>query len=78
MDTAIQRRSKLRGNNALASATGSIVTMTDSEKIALQLQLDWQFYGEELSSIIKQDASCIMSYKKMLEEIKESSNNFLS
>lgn len=78
MDTAIQRRSKLRGNNALSSASGSTVTMTDSEKIALQLQLDWQFYGEELSSIIKQDASCIMSYKKMLEEIKESSNNFLS
>ncbi len=49
MDSTLQRRSKLQAQ--AAGAAGGTANMTDSEKIALQIKLDIEAYGREISSI---------------------------
>lgn len=48
MDSALQRRSKLRTGPSAAGGTG---TMSDSDKIALQITLDVKAYGAEISGL---------------------------
>lgn len=54
MDTALQRRSKLRSTNTGNTAEGGSVgdgKLGDSEKISLQILLDVLAYGDELQSL---------------------------
>lgn len=46
MDTALQRRSKLR-----AGANSAGAGMSDSDKISLQISLDVKAYGAEIASM---------------------------
>jgi hypothetical protein len=46
MDSTLQRRSK-----AQASASAGSSNMSDSEKIALQIRLDIEAYGREISAL---------------------------
>jgi len=67
MDSALQRRSKLRQQQATSG--GSI---TDSEKIALQMLLDVQYYGERIREICGIDPIDMSAYSTLLREVKES------
>lgn len=49
MDSALQRRAKHR--TATTGGTNEGATLTDSDKIALQLRLDIQAFGEEIKSL---------------------------
>jgi len=48
MDSALQRRSKLRTGPSAAGGAGA---MSDSDKIALQITLDVKAYGAEISGL---------------------------
>jgi hypothetical protein len=48
MDSALQRRAK---NRSTATGGNEGSTLTDSDKIALQLRLDIQAFGEEIRSM---------------------------
>ena len=64
MDSALQRRSKLR----TAAAASTSINMADSDKIAVQLFLDVKAYGEAVDSLNKQGDS-IPSFAALLAEI---------
>lgn len=49
MDSTLQRRSKLQQQQG--TAAGPSATLTDSEKIALQMKLDIEAFGRELQSL---------------------------
>ena len=73
MDSALQRRSKLRSTNAaptVASAMGAAGSnsMTDYDKIALQIQLDVNAFGDELRSF-GVELSDSKAFKVLLEEV---------
>ena len=72
MDSALQRRSKLRTTGA--SNTGSTTPLSDSEKIALQVVLDIQAFGKEIQ-LVDVDSSLVPSYHQLMEFTD--SNKFL-
>jgi hypothetical protein len=63
MDSALQRRSKVTSAGVSGSSTNA--NMTDSEKIALQVQLDVLAFGVDVSSL-GVDANELPSYKALL------------
>lgn len=69
MDSALQRRTKLRSTNTVAGAAGgpTAAVMTDSEKISLQILLDVQSFGEEMKAL-GIDITMSPSYSGLLEE----------
>ncbi len=71
MDTALQKRLKLRATTAGASSS-STTTMSDSEKISLQLSLDAQQYGLDIRSLLSIDPMEFSSYKKLMDDLKDS------
>ena len=66
MDTALQRRSKLR-QSAQSTPTGTAV-ISDSDKITLQLLLDAKAYGQEISKL---GAEATSSFSALLAELSE-------
>ena len=74
MDTALQRRSKLRSTNTgSVEGTGNDGKLGDSEKISLQIFLDVLAYGEELKALsVNIDDST--SYKGLMNEVSEAKN----
>jgi hypothetical protein len=71
MDSALQRRSKSKHQSA---TTGSAAQMTDSEKIALQMLLDGQAFGEHIREVfpLALDSANLSSYTNLMKEISES------
>lgn len=74
MDTALQRRSKLRSTNTVgddkSTESAKKNALGDSEKISLQILLDVLAYGDELRCLnIDPDVST--AYKGLLEEVAE-------
>ena len=71
MDTALQRRSKLRSTNTGstegASADGKL---GDSEKISLQILLDVLAYGEELK-LLSLNVDDSAAYQGLLQEVAD-------
>lgn len=67
MDNALQRRSKLRN----ASNNGN-TQMTDSEKIALQMLIDVQSFGERIQEICVISPHEIPGYVNLMNEVIES------
>jgi len=65
MDSALQRRSKLRSTSGSGAST-----MADSDKISLQVYLDVKAYGAELSAL-GVNISVSKAYSGLLEELKE-------
>lgn len=77
MDSALQRRSKLReGNTAgvfnnalLPSGTSASGTLTDSQKISLQILLDVSAYMDELHSVgVKDPMAMVPSFNILYQE----------
>ena len=66
MDTALQRRSKLRQSSQSLS-TGTTV-ISDSDKITLQLLLDAKAYAQEVSKL---GTEATPSYNALLAELSE-------
>lgn len=63
MDSALQRRSKIRNTSG---------NMIDSDKISLQVFLDVKSYGNELN-LLGFDCNNSKSYTNLLEEVAEAS-----
>lgn len=78
MDSALQRRSKIRSAAATttSSGSGSAGVLSDYEKIALQIQLDVNAFGEEVKRFLQSTsggtADNFKSYVGMKSEIAES------
>ncbi len=77
-DTALQRRTKARhvsstisGASGVSSTSGIPTTMTDSEKISLQVSLDVTAYGQEISSTLSIDPNVIASYVSLVSLVAE-------
>jgi hypothetical protein len=75
MDSALQRRSKLRSTNTAVGATGTAgasdkAALGDSEKISLQILLDVIAFGDEIRRFDVDPESSI-SYKGLLDEVAE-------
>jgi hypothetical protein len=67
MDSALQRRSKSK-----TTATTASTVMTDSEKIALQMLLDGQYFGEQIEEISDGNRNDLPAYVTLMSEINES------
>ena len=52
MDSALQRRSKLRASAATGSGSAAGPAMSDSDKISLQLLLDVRAYAAEVRTVV--------------------------
>ena len=75
MDSALQRRSKLRSTNTTGGAgtapSGSEKpVLGDSEKISLQILLDVIAFGDEIRGF-DLDPDSFASYKGLLEEVAD-------
>lgn len=70
MDNALQRRSKLRSTGV--SSGNNNTQMTDSEKIALQMLLDVQSFGERIQEICVISPHEINGYVNLMNEVIES------
>lgn len=70
MDSALQRRSKLRTGTAGSTSTSvpSNSNLTDSEKISLQVYLDVKEFAEEIKKI-GVDPADVKSYAVLLNEV---------
>jgi hypothetical protein len=66
MDSALQRRA-IKPRSALGGDTSS--SLSDSEKIALQLKLDVERYGMEITQL-GIDCAKAFSYEKLLQEVQ--------
>jgi hypothetical protein len=71
MDSALQRRSKAKTNAAPGTASAT-TQMTDSEKIALQMLLDGQSFGEQIQEISGQSCNDLAAYVTLMNELNES------
>jgi hypothetical protein len=73
MDNALQRRSKLRSQTTSnpPSTPGTTIQMTDSEKIALQMLIDAQSYGEKIQEICVISPHEFPSYANLMNEVIE-------
>jgi hypothetical protein len=72
MDTALQRRSKLRSTPAQGTPGAvNAASMTDSEKIALQMLLDVQHFGAIVRDVCGIDPMELPSYQKLMHEVTE-------
>lgn len=72
MDSALQRRSKARQS----SSSLPTATMSDSEKIALQVSLDVAAFGREVSSLLPGvDISSLPTFHNLLAIVAEESKN---
>ena len=67
MDSALQRRSKSKSASSVASTA-----MTDSEKIALQMVLDGQSFGEQIEEVSGRSCNELTAYVTLMSEINES------
>jgi hypothetical protein len=82
MDSALQRRSKIRNAATSANSANVGAGLSDYEKIALQIKLDVDAFGEELLRFLKAGAGAdaaaavqlfdFSSYVEMQREISES------
>ena len=72
MDNALQRRSKLRNTSNSNNNNNNNISMTDSEKIALQMLIDVQSFGERIQEICVISPHEISSYVNLLNEVIES------
>lgn len=71
MDTALQRRSKLRAAAPQqASGAASTAVMSDSDKITLQLLLDVHAFGQEVTYVFKIE-ELPPAFKFLLEELAD-------
>jgi hypothetical protein len=72
MDSALQRRSKLRSTNTAAggAAVADKPVLGDSEKISLQIYLDVLAFGEEVRGFDLQPEE-LTAYRGLLEEVAE-------
>lgn len=68
MDTALQRRSKLRINKDAQTPANPTAIMSDSDKITLQLLLDAKAYGRELTELNMTPPD---SFNGLLEELAD-------
>jgi hypothetical protein len=72
MDSALQRRSKSKNQTTGGSASSSSSQMTDSEKIALQMLLDGQAFGDHIREVCPAlDRDELLSYSSLMREISE-------
>lgn len=76
MDSALLRRSKLRSTNTSnnPTTTAAAAAMTDSEKIYLQVYLDVQYYGAQLTQLGIQLHN-VPSYAQLLQEVESQKNS---
>ncbi len=72
MDTALQKRLKLRAAATTGVSGSGSTTMSDSEKISLQLSLDAHQYGSDIRSLLSIDPMEFSSYKKLMDDLKDS------
>lgn len=70
MDTALQRRSKLRASATFNSDLPPIASMSDSDKITLQLLLDAEAFEKEVSQLVGL-ANLPSACKRLLEELTD-------
>lgn len=72
MDSALQRRSKLRAGGAQGTPGTASSTLTDSEKIALQMLLDVEHFGAILRDmLVGVEPMELLSYQKLMHEVNE-------
>ena len=70
MDTALQRRSKLRASATFSSDQSPMASMSDSDKITLQLLLDADAFEKEVLQLVG-FARLPNACKLLLEELAD-------
>ena len=60
MDSALQRRNKTKQVNTSN-------TMTDSEKISLQVNIDVKIFAEDVKTLLEEDTTRVLTLHSLIE-----------
>jgi Domain of unknown function (DUF3510) len=72
MDTALQRRqTKARPGATAGLNTGANASVTDSEKIFMQVSYDVAAYGQEIATLLGVDPITVPAYGSLLSCVEE-------